>query len=87
MIRRTVVEVDLAKMLSMMPEREVKDLMRLCKYRLAKAQGFHALNDEEKQMVNQNRNIWAIKSLRSRLGLGLKEAKECVEYYIYNKDV
>lgn len=45
-----------------------------------------SLNEHEKALVADKRLIIAIKSVRERLGLGLKEAKDIVDTYRHNTD-
>lgn len=48
---------------------------------LAKFSGVPTLNEAEKELCRNNNFIYAIKSMRERYNIGLKEAKDLVDAY------
>jgi len=85
MIKDVPATVNFEKVLSFMGADEVKQLMKLCKARLNRIENPYELTEEEKELANSGQRIFAIKSMRARLGIGLMEAKDCVEYFTHNK--
>lgn len=49
--------------------------------------GFPRLNELEKSLCQSNNFISAIKEMRQRLNIGLKEAKDAVDYYRQNNNL
>ncbi len=69
--------------------RELEEIIRLAATRIQVISGHNPrdtnLTTSEQELVKAGRNIHAIKSLRERLGLGLKEAKGIVDTYRFSK--
>jgi ribosomal protein L7/L12 len=62
---------------------ESGDLIEVTVYKRLVVEGDTRLTEEEKILAKADKRIACIKSIRFRTGLGLREAKEAMDYYLY----
>lgn len=62
---------------------ESGDLIEVTVYRRLIVQGDPRLTEEEKDLVKAGKKLECVRSIRVRTGLGLREAKEAMDYYLF----